>query len=87
MSAFINRSDYLRKWLILGIAIGIIAGFGSLLTRRLNPSDEDGRVARVAGHRLGHRCDFRGAAGRRGARRLDRLPRGFRLQAARPARQ
>ncbi|HME46869.1 chloride channel protein [Mycobacterium sp.] len=30
MSAFINRSGYLRKWLILGIAIGIIAGFGAV---------------------------------------------------------
>jgi chloride channel protein, CIC family len=29
-SAFINRSGYLRKWLILGIAIGIIAGFGAV---------------------------------------------------------
>ncbi|MCW2652545.1 MAG: clcA [Mycobacterium sp.] len=29
-SAFINRSGYLRKWLILGITIGIIAGLGAV---------------------------------------------------------
>ncbi len=28
--AFVNRSGYLRKWLILGIAIGVIAGLGAV---------------------------------------------------------
>jgi len=31
LSAFIGRSGYLRKWLILGIAIGIIAGLGAVV--------------------------------------------------------
>jgi CIC family chloride channel protein len=30
LGAFIRRSGYLRKWLILGIAIGIIAGLGAV---------------------------------------------------------
>jgi hypothetical protein len=30
-SASINRAGYLRKWLILGIAIGIIAGLGAVV--------------------------------------------------------
>lgn len=30
MAAFITRSSYLRKWLILGISIGVIAGFGAV---------------------------------------------------------
>jgi CIC family chloride channel protein len=30
VGAFIRRSGYLRKWLILGIAIGIIAGLGAV---------------------------------------------------------
>ena len=28
---FVRRSGYLRKWLILGIAIGVIAGLGAVL--------------------------------------------------------
>ena len=30
MGAFIRQSGYLRKWLILGIAIGVIAGLGAV---------------------------------------------------------
>ena len=31
LGGFIRRSGYLRKWLILGIAIGIIAGLGAVV--------------------------------------------------------
>ena len=31
MGAFIRDSGYLRKWLILGVAIGIIAGLGAVV--------------------------------------------------------
>lgn len=31
VGAFIRRSGYLRKWLILGISIGVIAGLGAVL--------------------------------------------------------
>lgn len=31
LAAFVRNSGYLRKWLILGIAIGIIAGLGAVL--------------------------------------------------------
>lgn len=31
VGAFIRRSGYLRKWLILGIAIGVIAGLGAVV--------------------------------------------------------
>src|SRR5215211_6132247 len=30
LSGWINRSGYLRKWLVLGIAIGVIAGLGAV---------------------------------------------------------
>ena len=31
LGSFIRRSGYLRKWLILGISIGIIAGLGAVV--------------------------------------------------------
>jgi CIC family chloride channel protein len=31
LSGWINRSGYLRKWLVLGIAIGSIAGLGAVV--------------------------------------------------------
>ncbi|GBE67078.1 chloride channel protein [Mycobacterium sp. MFM001] len=31
LSAFIRSSDYVRKWLVLGIAIGVIAGAGAVV--------------------------------------------------------
>src|ERR1700755_276030 len=31
LGAFVRRSGYLRKWLILGISIGIIAGLGAVV--------------------------------------------------------
>jgi chloride channel protein, CIC family len=31
LGAFIRNSGYLRKWLILGIAIGVIAGLGAVV--------------------------------------------------------
>jgi len=31
LGAFVRRSGYLRKWLILGIAIGVIAGLGAVV--------------------------------------------------------
>lgn len=31
LSAWIDRSGYLRKWLVLGIAIGVIAGLGAVV--------------------------------------------------------
>ena len=31
LGAFVRNSGYLRKWLILGIAIGIIAGLGAVV--------------------------------------------------------
>src|SRR3954451_5682451 len=31
LGGFIRRSGYLRKWLILGVAIGIIAGLGAVV--------------------------------------------------------
>ena len=31
LGGFIRRSGYLRKWLILGISIGIIAGLGAVV--------------------------------------------------------
>jgi chloride channel protein, CIC family len=31
LSGWINRSGYLRKWLVLGVAIGIIAGLGAVV--------------------------------------------------------
>jgi CIC family chloride channel protein len=31
VSGFIHRSGYLRKWLVLGVAIGVIAGLGAVL--------------------------------------------------------
>ena len=31
MGAFVRESGYLRKWLILGVSIGIIAGLGAVV--------------------------------------------------------
>ena len=31
LGAFVRSSGYLRKWLILGIAIGVIAGLGAVV--------------------------------------------------------
>ena len=31
LGSFIRQSGYLRKWLILGISIGIIAGLGAVV--------------------------------------------------------
>ena len=31
LGAFVRGSGYLRKWLILGVAIGVIAGLGAVV--------------------------------------------------------
>ena len=31
LGAFVRESGYLRKWLILGVAIGVIAGLGAVV--------------------------------------------------------
>ena len=31
MRSFASRGGYLRKWLVLGIAIGLIAGLGAVV--------------------------------------------------------
>ena len=31
LGGFVRRSGYLRKWLVLGISIGIIAGLGAVV--------------------------------------------------------
>jgi CIC family chloride channel protein len=35
LGAFIRRSGYVRKWLILGVAIGVIAGVGAAVFYQL----------------------------------------------------
>ena len=30
LGAFVRNSGYLRKWLVLGVAIGVIAGLGAV---------------------------------------------------------